>query len=139
MRLLQEANRRTHEKSSSETALLLRGRPNQKGKGKPKGRGAQATDKCHRCQQPGHWARNCKEAAPEKKQGGESVNLAVKSARDLGTQEVGRVYAMRDGSSKTNSMLLDCAAMSHMFYDADNFSRYTASPPGDTISIGDGK
>jgi hypothetical protein len=76
-RLLQEANRQKREKSGTETAMIARGKPS-KGKGKPKGRGAQSTDKCHCCGKAGHWAKDCEEPEVDKKKGGGgSAHLAV--------------------------------------------------------------
>jgi hypothetical protein len=137
-RLLQEANRCTREKNGTDTALYVQGG---KGKGKPRTPGkAKPSDECRRCGEKGHWVRDCKKPEGEsKKASGSSAHLAVSTLQELGTQEVGQLYVVTDGSEKRSDVLLDCAATSHMFHDRQIFMRYTRSAPGDAISVGDGK
>jgi hypothetical protein len=43
-----------------------------------------------------------------------------------------------NGSREGSDLVLDCAATSHMFTDADYFTQYTPSMQPETISVGDG-
>ena len=137
LKLLQEANCCTREKSS-DTALMTRN-TNQKGKGcgHGSGRKPKPDNECNYCDEKGHWANKCKKReADEKKK--DSANLTVDNLRDLGTREVGRVYMAMNGSRKGSNLVLDCAATSHMFTDTNYFMRYTSSAAVETISVGDG-
>lgn len=120
-KLLQEANRRTREKSS-DTALIAQ---NKKGKGRSKGAGRKPKpdDECNYCHEKGHWANRCKKHETDEKAKG-SANLAVDTLRDLGTQEIGRMYMATDGlrQREESNMILDSAATLHMFYDANHFT-----------------
>ena len=55
-RLMQEANHLAKEKSESGTALAVRDKQKRKPR---KGKGAQPSDKCRKCHEKGHWARDC--------------------------------------------------------------------------------
>jgi hypothetical protein len=132
-KLLQEANCQVREKSESGTALVIR----DKLKRKPKKGKAQLTDECHKCHKKGHWARDCPDS--DEKQLGGSANLTVQNLQNLGTCEVGQVYATWNELMKLSEVLLDCAATSHMFFDKSFFTWYTAQLPGESITVGDGK
>ena len=84
-KLQAEANRRTREKSGTETALhASSGKKSKKGKGK----GPQPDDVCRYCKATGHWANKCpcrEEDKKAKQGGGEKSNLTVRNLRDLGT------------------------------------------------------
>jgi len=138
-RLLQEANRRTREKGGTDTALLVKDAKGKgKGKAKPPGK-AKPDDECRRCGEKGHWARNCQKPENECKKKTDSAHLAVGDLKSLGTREIGKVYAMMDGSRKRADVLLDCAATSHMFHDRRAFTRYERSASDEAVTVGDGK
>src|SRR5882762_5570554 len=133
-KLLQEANRRTREKSS-DTALVAQNRKG-KGHGKGGGRKPKPDDECNYCHEKGHWANKCKKREADEKAKG-SANLVVDTLRDLGRREVGCVFMVTNGSrSGKSNMVLDCAATSHMFYDADYFTQY-ALIVAESIEVGD--
>jgi hypothetical protein len=92
-KILQEANRRTREKSGTESALVVRGRLT--------GIEAESGIMGRRlgiCNKPGHWARGCpdNDADKEKKKGKGTVGDLC----EVDERGVGRVYTVTGASTK---------------------------------------
>ena len=93
-KLLQEANRRTREKSS-DTALVVRNKK-WKGRGWGNGRKPKPDDECNYCHELGNWSNKCKKRETDEKAKG-LANLVVDTLQDLGTQEVRHVFMATNG------------------------------------------
>lgn len=104
-----------------------------------RGRSPKPDDKCHNCGKLGHWVPKCLHCeANEKKKG--SANLTVANLCDMGAHEIGQVFMATRASGNSMGIILNCGATSHMFANADYFTKYEPLPLDveETISVGDG-
>lgn len=110
--LLQEANRRLQEKTSSETALFVQKVPKKKRGPGGKSKGPKPDDICRGCGGKGHWASKCPHRDDNGNSGG-SANYAVSSLTEVGSRVAGQVYmAVESGGyrEKPIELLLDTGA-----------------------------
>ena len=139
-RLQAEANRCTHEKPGSQTALFTTGRRKVRGSKDGEGRGPKPDDGCRYCHAKGHWANKCPrcgsdENKPTTVATGKSANVAVGGVDDSTKREVGQVFMATEGHERPG-IILDTSATTHMFCDRSHFRKYTPLS-NETVSLGD--
>ena len=120
-------------KSTSNTDNPRKSKNMKKGKFKPKWRSTGST--CHTCGEKGHWSPKCpkKRKDKERTKSGGSAHIAIKSSGNCKIRkmlmalstccEIGQAD-MASITGATDSILLDCAATSHMFSEQHLFSFY---------------
>jgi hypothetical protein len=97
------------------------------------------------CRDGGHQGHNADECPHSQKNiearanaAPQSTNLTMHTLCDLGTCKIGQVYMATNSNSASDAgnVLLNSAAMSHMFRKHLNFTNYRPSMEKETVSVG---